>query len=46
MANRRRLSKGPSGLQLEEGQLHKGAELNSSLTFGGKMSDSLKAGAH
>ena len=25
---------------------HKGAELNSSLTFGGKKLDSLKAGAH
>ena len=36
----------PSGLQLGEGQSHKGAELNSGLTFGGKRLDSLKAGAH
>ena len=32
--------------ELEEGRSHKGAELNSGLTFGGKKLDTLKAGAH
>ena len=36
----------PSGPKFEEGRSHKGAELNSGLTFGGKRLDSLKAGAH
>ena len=43
MANRRRLSKEPSRPELEEGRSHKGAELNSSLTFGGKKLDSFKS---
>ena len=36
MANRRCLSKEPSRPELEEGQLHKGAELNSSRLLAGK----------
>ena len=32
--------------KLEECQSHKGAGLKSGLTFGGKIPDSLKAGAH
>ena len=39
-------NKEPSRPELEEGRSHKGADLNSGLTFGGEMLDSLKAGAH
>ena len=46
MANRRRLPKSLQDQKLEEGRSHKGVELNSGLTFGGKKPDSLKAGAH
>ena len=34
------------GCELEECQSHKGAGLSSGLTFGRKIQDSLKTGAH
>ena len=39
-------NRAPSGPKFEEGQSHKGAELNSGLTFGGERLDSLKADTH
>ena len=36
----------PSGLKFEEGRSHKGAELDSGLTFGRNRLNSLKASAH
>ena len=46
MVNRRCLSKSLQDQNLRKAGRTKGAELNSGLTFGGKMLDSLKAGAH